>query len=116
MTRFDLKPGDRFQIDDARFVARGTIETEPDKLAVGLSFGPRVLVSIEALRATGLLQPGSIVHWLYRVRLPAGATPEQVDATADAARTAFRKPAGRSARATKRLRKSSATSTASRSF
>jgi putative ABC transport system permease protein len=89
MTRFDLKPGDRFQIGDARFVARGTIETEPDKLAVGLSFGPRVLVSIEALRATGLLQPGSIVHWLYRVRLPAGATPEQVDATADAARTAF---------------------------
>ena len=26
-------------------------------------FGPRLLVSIEALRATGLLQPGSLVRW-----------------------------------------------------
>jgi putative ABC transport system permease protein len=89
MARFNLQPGDRFQIGEGQFVVKASVESEPDKLAIGLSFGPRVLVSVEGLRATGLLQPGSIVHWLYRVRLPSATTPEQVDAVADAARTAF---------------------------
>ncbi|MEA2923232.1 MAG: putative transport system permease protein, partial [Alphaproteobacteria bacterium] len=33
-------------------------------------FGPRLLISEAALRATGLLQPGSVVRWHYRLRLP----------------------------------------------
>ncbi|MFZ3358601.1 MAG: FtsX-like permease family protein, partial [Xanthobacteraceae bacterium] len=32
--------------------------------------GPRVLISDAALKATGLLQPGSLVRWQYRLRLP----------------------------------------------
>src|SRR4029078_4348013 len=44
--------------------------TEPDKLANGIAFGPRVIVSEDALRATGLLVPGSLVRWHYRLRLP----------------------------------------------
>ena len=45
------------------------IKSEPDKLASGIGFGPRVIISEAALRATGLLQPGSLVRWNYRVRL-----------------------------------------------
>src|SRR5262249_14921122 len=52
------------------------ITTEPDKLAGGLAFGPRLMVSEEALRATGLLQPGSLVRWHYRLRLPAASASE----------------------------------------
>ena len=37
----------------------------------GIGFGPRLLVSQDALRATGLLQPGSLVRWHYRLRLSA---------------------------------------------
>ena len=40
--------------------------TEPDKLAGGIGFGPRLLISENALRATGLVQPGSLVRWHYR--------------------------------------------------
>ena len=46
------------------------LQSEPDKLGGGLGFGPRLLVSQAALRATGLLQPGSVVRWHYRLRLP----------------------------------------------
>src|SRR6202012_1681668 len=46
---------------------------EPDRLAGGLGFGPRFLVSETALRATGLLQPGSLVRWIYRLKLPDNA-------------------------------------------
>ena len=49
---------------------RATLASEPDKLAGGIGFGPRLLISEAALRATGLLQPGSVVRWHYRLRLP----------------------------------------------
>ena len=49
------------------------LTSEPDKLAGGIGFGPRVIVSEDALRATGLLQPGSLVRWHYRLRVPGGS-------------------------------------------
>jgi putative ABC transport system permease protein len=70
MARLDLKPGERITIGEARIDIRAAIRTEPDRLAGGIGFGPRLFLSEEALRATGLLQPGSLVRWHYRVRLP----------------------------------------------
>ncbi|MBV8791975.1 MAG: FtsX-like permease family protein, partial [Pseudolabrys sp.] len=40
-----------------------------DKLSIGIGFGPRLMVSEPALRASGLVQPGSLVRWQYRVAL-----------------------------------------------
>lgn len=82
--RLDLKPGDRFMVGSATFAFRAVLTSEPDKLAAGIGFGPRVIMSETALRATRLLQPGALVRWLYRVSLGAGETPE-------AARAAVRK-------------------------
>jgi putative ABC transport system permease protein len=70
LARLDLKIGDRVSIGNASFQIRSVVDAEPDKLAVGVGFGPRFLVSDAALRATGLLQPGSLVRWIYRVKLP----------------------------------------------
>jgi putative ABC transport system permease protein len=86
LTRLDLKTGDRITIGNAVVELRGALIGEPDKLAGGIGLGPRVLMSEAALRATGLLQPGSLVRWQYRLRLPA------VDAS-DSAVTAFEKQA-----------------------
>jgi len=69
MARLDLKPGARLAIGQATFVITATLDTEPDKLAGGVGFGPRLLMSIEGLRATQLLQPGSLVRWRYRLKL-----------------------------------------------
>jgi putative ABC transport system permease protein len=81
IARLELKPGARVTIGNATIEVRATLTSEPDKLAGGIGFGPRLLVSQDALRATGLLQPGSLVRWHYRVRLPAN------DATDAAAKT-----------------------------
>ncbi|MPZ55860.1 MAG: FtsX-like permease family protein [Rhizobiales bacterium] len=70
LARLDLGPGDRVQIGEAPIEIRAALKTEPDKLAGGIGFGPRLLTSEAALRATGLLQPGSLVRWHYRLRLP----------------------------------------------
>ena len=70
LARLDLKLGDRISIGNATFQIRSVVAAEPDKLAGNVGLGPRVLVSEPSLRATGLLQPGSLVRWIYRVKLP----------------------------------------------
>jgi putative ABC transport system permease protein len=77
MARLDLQPGARITVGDATLEIRAALKTEPDKLAAGISFGPRLLMSQEALRATNLIQPGSLVRWLYRVRLSEGGAPDR---------------------------------------
>ncbi|MGD9923019.1 MAG: ABC transporter permease [Pseudorhodoplanes sp.] len=70
LTRLELKLGDRVTVGDAPVEIRAVLRSEPDKLAGGIGFGPRMILSVDALRATGLLQPGSLVRWHYRVALP----------------------------------------------
>ena len=80
--RLDLKPGDRITIGSVPIELRAALTSEPDKLAGGIGFGPRLLISEAALRASGLLQPGSLVRWQYRLRLPEGAASEAAVAAA----------------------------------
>lgn len=73
LIRLDLRLGDRIRLGDAELRLAGTIATEPDRLSAGADFGPRLLVAQETLATTRLVQPGSIVYWLYRLRLGADA-------------------------------------------
>ena len=70
LVRLDLKPGARITVGAATIDIRAVLTSEPDRLAGGLGFGPRLLISEQALRASALLQPGTIVRWHYRLRLP----------------------------------------------
>jgi putative ABC transport system permease protein len=93
MDRLGLAIGDRFDVGAAHFVVRARIVAEPDRLATGIGFGPRVLMSEAALRASGLIQPGALIRWTTRVRLGAvdGPPPDAatVDAFVAAAKAAF---------------------------
>ena len=73
LARLDLAPGARLTIGGATIEIAAAIENEPDKLASGIGFGPRVIISEAAMRATGLLVPGSLVRWNYRVKLADGS-------------------------------------------
>jgi putative ABC transport system permease protein len=89
LARLDLKIGDKVAIGDATFQIRSVVDAEPDKLAGGIGLGPRFLIGEPALRATGLLQPGSLVRWIYRVKLPDQARDDRaMNALIDDARTA----------------------------
>ncbi len=83
LTRLDLKTGDRITIGAATIELRAALTGEPDKLAGGIGFGPRVLISDAALAATGLIQPGSLVRWQYRLRLPDGDTSDRAVAAVE---------------------------------
>ncbi|MGZ8299306.1 MAG: ABC transporter permease [Rhodoplanes sp.] len=87
--RFGLQPGAHVTVGSATLELRARLLSEPDKLGAGVGFGPRLLVSDEALRATGLVQPGSLVRFLYRVRLPAAGAAARTDDVAEAAEREF---------------------------
>jgi putative ABC transport system permease protein len=90
LARLDLKIGDRVSVGSATFQIRSVVGAEPDKLAGGVGFGPRFLVSEAALHATELLQPGSLVRWIYRVKLPDNKANDRAAQTlASDARTAL---------------------------
>src|ERR1019366_6153013 len=52
---------------------RAVIAKEPDRVAAGgFSLGPRFLIALDSLPATGLVQPGSLINRDYRILLPVG--------------------------------------------
>ena len=85
LTRLGLAVGDSIKIGDAVLQLRATIEREPDAATGGLIFGPRVLISSDALPETGLIRPGALVNYHYRLRLPGGLDPGDWAKTARAA-------------------------------
>jgi len=102
LTRLDLKVGDRVTIGKATIELRAMLKNEPDRLSGGIGFGPRLLVSREALRASALLQPGSLVRYGYRLRLPAGNASDRALAAVDEAARAALPDAGWDIRTRKR--------------
>jgi putative ABC transport system permease protein len=73
LARLGIKLGDTVRLGDATMAVRGVLTSEPDHAATPSILGPRALISLSALPATGLIQPGSMVSHTLRVVWPAGA-------------------------------------------
>lgn len=69
LERLGLKLGDKVTISNASFVLTGTIGEVPDKITSGLQFGLPVLMSVDALNATGILAPGVLAAYRYKLLL-----------------------------------------------
>ncbi len=67
--RLGVKLGDRIRLGTLDVTVRGLIANEPDRISAGFILGPRLLMSRDALKATGLIQPGSLITYRYRVKL-----------------------------------------------
>ena len=70
LSRLGVVIGDKVKIGDTDFELRATILHEPDRVSDGFALGPRAMISWEALASTGLVQPGSLIEYHYRIRLP----------------------------------------------
>lgn len=89
LARLDAKLGDTVTIGTQRVELRAKLLGEPDKLAGGVGFGPRVMMTRAALQATGLVTPGSVVRHVARVTLSRASSDDAVKAFARAADEAF---------------------------
>ena len=68
-----LAVGDRVRIGTHEVTVAGILAYEPDRSVSFITFGPRVLMSMETLAKTGLDQPGAMVTHRLRVLLDDGA-------------------------------------------
>ena len=63
--------GETLRLGTKSFTFRTVITAEPDRVATPSIFGPRALIRLADLQATGLLQPGAIIEHHLRALLPA---------------------------------------------
>ena len=76
--RLRVGVGDRIRIGEAELRVIGIVAEEPDRVGEGFTLGPVALTDMAGIRATGLVQPGSLYSVRYRIRLPVGGDPEDV--------------------------------------
>ncbi|MBO6858765.1 MAG: ABC transporter permease [Roseibium sp.] len=88
LARLGANVGDTLSLGRATIRIADTIANEPDKLAGGMEFGPRLLISDAALPETGLIQPGSLVRWHYRVRMAPAPNLEAMEGIVEEAKSA----------------------------
>src|SRR5688572_6593634 len=67
--RLGIQLGARIKLGTQTFELRARLVTEPDAASDGFGFAPRLLLSLEGLAASGLVQPGSLVEHAYKLRL-----------------------------------------------
>lgn len=76
--RLGVAPGGTITYGAQRFRIGAIISDEPDRVGEGFTLGPVAIVSLDGLRRTGLIQPGSLYESKYRIRLAANGDPKAV--------------------------------------
>ena len=69
LERLGLETGDEILLGNQLFRLSGLVTREPDALSEGFGFAPRLLVSDAGLVASGLVQTGSLVEHVYKVKV-----------------------------------------------
>jgi putative ABC transport system permease protein len=72
IARLGLHRGDTIRIGDGKFILRAALTAEPDASGGSFALGPHVMIAADALPATGLVLPGSLIDYSYRLRLVPG--------------------------------------------
>ncbi len=67
--RLGVRPGAKVMLGGIPFVFMAQLEQEPDSAGGLFALGPRSIVSLDALRQSPLLQPGSLFEIKYRMLL-----------------------------------------------
>ncbi len=81
LDRLSARVGDTMQIGTATYVIRAVLMHEPDRTISAFSFGPHVLMTAANLEKSGVLQPGGLVRYNYRIALSPGERAEAVQDT-----------------------------------
>ena len=68
LERLGLDVGDDIIIGNQTYTLRAVLDHEPDRISAGgMRLGARILVAFDSLEPTGLVRPGSMIYWHYRL-------------------------------------------------
>ena len=68
LERLNLKVGDTLLVGNLTLDIRARLVKEPDAISEGFALAPRIFISRDALAASGLIQTGSLVEHVVKVR------------------------------------------------
>ncbi len=74
LPRLGVDIGDTVSIGNADFRIVDTVLGEPDRVGSVIGIGPRVIISDKGLERAGILLPGALVRYYYRVLVPDGVS------------------------------------------
>lgn len=80
--RLGVEIGDVLLFGTTKIQLRAKLIKEPDLASEGFAFAPRLMMDLAAMRASGLIRPGSLVEHGYKIKLKEGLNPEAVKAKA----------------------------------
>lgn len=80
LRRLNVAIGDLVRVGEADYRIAATLEWEPDKASRGFTLGPTFMVAAASLAGTGLVQPGSLIRYHYRLALNEPEALDQVRA------------------------------------
>ena len=86
LDRLHVGLGDRITIEDASFIVRGVIGALPDALTNNFGVGVPVIMSVDAVNATGIIEPGVLARFHNKLLLNSGVT---FETAAEKIRAAF---------------------------
>ena len=90
IARLGMEIGERFQLGAQSFVLMAELVREPDSAGGGFGLGPRTIVRTVDLENSGLIQPGTLFETEYKLRLPADADLDALEAEAEGTFTGVR--------------------------
>lgn len=74
LTQLRLNMGDSVGLGGQRFTVTRLLTLEPDRGGIAFTMAPRLMLNLNDLAETGLVQPGSLVHYHWLV----AGSPEQI--------------------------------------
>ncbi len=92
LSRLHVKPGDTIDIGGAPFRIAGLVLSEPDRISISLSLGPRVFITGSGLARTALVGRGSRIDHKTLLKLPAGMSAGAIAKAADRLRATLPDP------------------------
>jgi len=69
--KLGVNVGDVLTFGAVRAEIRAFVDIEPDKANLGFQLGPSAFLHMDALGDTGLVTTGSLINFIYKIRLPA---------------------------------------------
>ncbi|MBF0583473.1 MAG: hypothetical protein HQL80_04470 [Magnetococcales bacterium] len=72
LSRLGLRVGDALQLGERSFAITAALAYEPDRITHLFSLGPRLLIALDRVASTGLIQAGSRVTQVVSIRLGEG--------------------------------------------
>ncbi len=72
MLQFDLQVGDSIRVGEVSFLIAGQLNSSPGRAGITSSVAPLVMIPIDWLEKTGLVQRGSRIEYQYFYKLPEG--------------------------------------------